>query len=205
MPVKRTYKKKRSKRSKKTALATKKYVKYMFNKELEHKWFGAEYNANIADTGTFVDFSAVTQGVGSVQRIGDKINPTTIKFDISFLAQDLTNRFRLIIFQWHPNDNADAPQIQEIISYTAGYQTQAPLNPDFREQYTLLKDDFLHFETNSLLQHRRYIFRPKRVIDYNAAGSTNGRNHIYVFMVSDSAVVPHVGVTITSMLMFTDA
>ena len=204
MPPKKIYRKSK-KSGKRSAIATKKYVKRMFKKNIEAKWGWLEYNNTIDDTGYIGDLTVIAPGTGVNARIGDAISPVSIKLDICALKADDTNRLRFILFQWHPNDAADVPQLAEILLYTNGYQTQAPLDPDRRTQYTVYKDFLMVFGTGSpYLKHKRIKIRPKQKITYNGTGNT-GRNHVYLLIVSDSGVTTHPSVTYTSMFSYTDA
>jgi len=203
----KSYTRKKYGGKKPTKLATKKYVKAQFKKELEQKWENFERNDSILNTGLAIDLSgSITQGTDIDKRIGNKIQPTSLAFDITFQIADSSNRFRFIVFQWHPNDATDVPQVDELLLYSdIGYVTQAPLNPIYRGQYTLLADKFIMLAGLAPQQrHFRWKMRPKKTVTYNY-GSNSGTNHIYYIAVSDSNVSPHPQYTLTALLKYTDA
>jgi len=193
----------KSKKSKKV-VATKSYVRRALRKNLEVKYRSLEYSSTADTTGTFIDISVVSPGTAVDNRIGDRYKPVSMKFNFATQLADLTNRMRMIIFQWHPNDNIDIPQVSELLITTAGYETQAPINPNFKSQFTILRDQIITLDAAHVLRDYKFIVRPRRHVEFNNASNT-GRNHIYLFLISDSAVATHPSYTVTILNSFTDA
>lgn len=186
----------------------------VINNNLEKKYQDLAYNINVDNTGSSIqDLTSINAGMAdSSQRIGDKIRLLSLKFRLQLSAADSTNYFRIILFQWHP-DNANTTPIVTSILQNATYSSY--YNHDEGSQFSVFYDKQYALDTqgnatrvldwtfrfNSKSPKMKWI---KKNVKYN--GSTlQGSDHLYYLFISDSGTTPNPNISGSSRLVYTDA
>lgn len=197
---------KSKKRAPSKQVATKKYVRSVVNREIETKHDNTEINATATlSTPLWYDLTSFSQGVTGLTRVGDRIRPIKLRINHTAVASTSTNRMRVVIFQWHPNTANHTPSLSTFIDANAGYEIQGPLHPDYRQQFTLLKDVYWTFDnvTGPGIRSMILNIRPKKTIEFNPAANT-GTNHVYMLVMGDNNTYPQ-SFTTSVQFMFKDA
>lgn len=233
---KRTFKRRRATRSKRVvAMPVKRYVKSQFNRRLEHKQLNTFADeATVTRAGTIYDLCGVQRGTGGYARIGDEVTFRHIHFryevfqrDSLLLNLDNHNNIRVMLVQWKPEYEKDAPIPQRILELDSSIDndpTIAPYNYDRRRDYTILYDR-LHILTGEPIYNgttvtfyagpssykaaKTSIYSTKvsnKTITYGpVVTSETGKNHIVVLAISDSATIPSPSISFSAVFNYTDA
>lgn len=195
------------KRTLKPSKALTKVVKKIINKEIETKSYDNYNNLTADTTGSIVKLTSIPQSVGDQGRVGSIITPTGIQFDCIFtvVAADTTDAMRLLIFQWKPDDAADAPNMSELFeSTTAGYQLVTPSKHVDRQRYHKLYDKVILLDNSMPQKHLKIRIKRLNKINFNDDLLT-GQNHLYFAIFSDSGVAAHPTILYWSRTYYKDA
>lgn len=185
----------------------------VINNNLEKKYQDLSFNATIPSDGSAIQkLTSITQGTGDSSRIGDKIRVLSWKCRFQFVAADTTNAVRMILFQWHPDDNVSTPILGNIlqqINYTSYYNhDQGNLfSVFFDKTYTLQSSDMANRVTTQTYRFGKKTGKMrwiKQNIKFNGNTPT-GSDNLYCIFVSDSTAGPHPTVNGSSRLVYTDA
>lgn len=162
----------------------------------------------ITTTAVVTKLSAVAQGVGDSQRVGDALTATGVEYRQLCSYQD-AGCIRHVVFQWKADDTT-APVVGDILDLgviTTAFN--APYNHDKRNQFRIL-DDYRAFGDNSGegatgVTKRLFGKKISKDIRYLAAGTT-GFNQIYMISVSSvSGAANPPSVTVGARITFTDS
>lgn len=216
-PKKRNYKTK-PKLAKRTIATIRKTVKSVLKTTVEDK-YKSTYGTNNAIDVTGIVSNALTapsQGVADTERIGDKINITSISFRFSITAADGTNLIRLLIFQWHEDDNVSVPVISDILTDP----TSGALSPVYYHynhdtighKFTVLYDKVYNLSGDDVGGENQQVYKSmyiprkymKRSVKFTG-GSIKGMNHVRFLCVSDSGSVSHPSMDWIARAHYTDA
>lgn len=168
----------------KVSKPVKKYVNNVINKRSETKRaVSSALRANaepVSGTILEIDLTAIAQGVGDNQRVGNACNLTKIEFDLTFekrLATDVSNIIRCILYS--PKD----PTTRMTTVQVQGY-------PDL-DQFNILYDrSFSMFDAENPSKRLVYSKRfPKgRHLRYTASGAgTCIKGNLLLYIVADSS------------------
>lgn len=192
-----------------TVQKVRKIVKSIVAHNTELKYFDTAAANSVDYAGSFYDLTALAQGDTDVTRDGDKLTLRKLKAKLSISLGDTTNLFRIVYFRWKQNNISVTPT-QSYFSnpYTNNINcTYAPQNWDTHDNFQILYDRT--FTLNTYTHPQRLITvnlklskLPKVAYD---AGSTSGNNHIYLYLVSDSAAAVHPTVNMINRISFVDS
>lgn len=162
-------------------------------------------------TSGYFTYTALSQGSGDTQRIGDSINVTSLHVKGYTTRADTTNIVRLIVFLWKPLSSDIAPLAGSVIdsSTWSADPTQAYYNVDRRRkprQYKVLYDKTWYLDSDHTIIPFSFNYMPKTPIKINFASgsSTASDNQIYFQMMSDSAAASHPILLFSSRIYYTD-
>jgi hypothetical protein len=176
--------------------------------ETKYRILDSAYAA-VTSAATIVRLTPITQGVSGVQRVGDEVEITGIVVRLAaYLSAGTTSVLRVIVFQWGLDDALLVPAVANILLApgVAASTPLAPYNPAAIDAtpFRVLWDELLTLVNTGPPQVRKLENTSLRTGIHFEAGATNGRGHLYILLVSDSAVnTPQVGYQ--SITYFTDA
>jgi len=171
--------------------SVKTYVKRTLAATIEDKYVDSIY-ASYQPTYTFGWITQLTppaQGLGSNQRIGDKIRPTKIQVCGQMYGAN-SHVIRLILFRWHANTVPTGGQVLDG-TYATSYRAPfAPYADSTKSMYTILKDKMLVCSASGVqnVPFKFNIGRKKLANIEFAPGAATGTQLIYVLMVQDGTV-----------------
>lgn len=175
-----------------------KTIKDVIEKQTEAKFADSDVtvSAPIDWTGTILPLTNVIQNTTDTGRIGDKIKPLSILWNIliqwngSVTAGTSINVVRIIIFRWKPFFADVAPTPGKILQLVGQINTpHSPLAHDGRNQFNVIIDKTIVFDVvNSIT---RVVKGSKKLkgdhfIRYKAASTTNSSNGLYIMYISDA-------------------
>lgn len=165
--------------------------------------------ATIINTATISHVSAVPQGVGYANRVGDELSILGIELRLNAFGnatQTAGNALRLMVIQWCEDNATIVPTLAQLFNNTgaAADVVVAPYNlPDLRQEvFSVLVDELMSVVVTSNSLVRRWELKPNTRIRYNAAATT-GVGTIWVVLASADAVNGP-SVRYSSRLLFTD-
>lgn len=163
----------------------------------------------IDNAGTVFPLSAVLQGQTQATRIGIQLNPKDLDMRFILTHGDASNIMRLVVFQFHNDDQTFTPGASTILdptAVTAGNGVMAPYNNQNKDEFRVLMDRTYVLEAGAGLVKKCYTTLRQRMrkIDYNGT-ATHGAENLYLLVISDSAAVTHPTITGESRLHFTDS
>jgi len=179
-------------RDKKNSAFKKKVLK-VIKEESELKYFGTQQvQLPVTTAGYIVDITAIAQGVGDQQRVGDEctLDSLELRYSAAYNLSSALDTFRIIVVEWFPSST---PGIGSILQVTGS--TLTPLSyynkdqePNFKIHYDSLID-LVGNLSNPKAMHSQQIFltsmRGARL--QFVSGGTTGTSHLYVIAVSDQA------------------
>lgn len=207
---------KKAKLSEPQKAQVKKTIKQILSNHIQQK-VHFHYATHSVDVAGAVDhLTAIAQGVGERQRIGNAIRPTRLKMRIHSGIGDNTNMLRFIIFRWHPSAAAGVPTLASVTEDVAPTNllgtTGAPLIPlnwPDKSQFTVLYDRSFVLDANApqqvLLNLELFGKKVNPRIHYVDTSTSAVLNGLYIAFVSDSGAVAHPTLTYTLQLEFEDA
>lgn len=171
----------------------KKQVKRLIRSQQEVKYFPiyAGY-ATVNATGTITNWSAIAQGDTTITRDGADImfSHLELRFNIfpSAAAANIGNAFRLIVFQWKPDNNAAPPGVSDILDNSFTLGCFSPVRTITHQSFRVLYDRLFHVYNAGpgAVGRTVRIRRAMKKMRYN--GATTGTNQIYVLVMSDAAI-----------------
>ena len=205
MPRKKVYRKKKTITDKRIA----RVARNVFKRDTETKVFDAYEDVTVSTTGRVTLLTAVTQGVGVSQRVGERLQPVALhlKFQSTVEPTDTYNNVRYIVFKWKDDDTLIAPVMANVLGTTFGGLDEV-LNEfqwTTRSNFQVLLDVTHSVDTagprSKITRHRLKL---RGHIEYET-NLTTGVGNIYLIRVSDSAVAPSPSMGVYSRLYFKDA
>jgi len=174
--------------------ATKKYVKTAIksNKETNYALIDNSANNISYDVPLLATWSAVAQGDTIHNREGDRIEPTNLRMSYQCVHDAATVISRIIIFQWKPDNQVDAPSMAKILEVPSTTQSvYSPYMQDKvdRSKFVVLYDKMHTGDTAGLTAYTRTrtvnIKKfANKYINYNESATT-GKSAIYVLAFSN--------------------
>jgi len=178
--------------------ATKTYVKKALkaNKETNYALIENGATSISYDVPTLTHWSAVAQGDTIRTRDGDRIEPTSLRMAYQCVHDAVTVISRIIVFQWKPDNQVDAPSMAKILEVPSTNQSvYSPYMQDKvdRSKFVVLYDKIHTGDATGLTAttHTRTVNIRKfanKFINYNEAATT-GKSQIYVLAFSNVAAV----------------
>lgn len=173
----------------------KRQVKRLITGSEEIKYFPlyAGY-ATVNASGTLTKWTTIPQGDTIVTRDGSEINFKRIdlRFNIfaTAAAAYATNAFRMIVFQWKPDDAQQPPTVGQVIDTGFTQPVFSPPNVLYKQNYRILYDKLFSVHNSGPGSAGRHvIITNKRAQDkIRFASGNTGTNMIYVLVISDAAV-----------------
>lgn len=193
----------------------KKEVKRIVGVRQEKKYVGMFKSISSSSTPDLTLCTAVSQGLtDSSNRIGDSIRISHVQLRMVFNSnvQDIYNIFRVILFRWRESTDGTtaAPPWSSIINDT-NYTFVSPINVDnLRAGKLIVLYDSLHqVSTNNNaygMVNRTFYGKTigRKTIDFISSGLT-AVDHIFLYVVSNSSVLPHPTVDVNVYTYFTDS
>lgn len=198
MPIRKSYRKRPS-RSKKILVKT---IKSIVRKNIEKKTQVYDLlTSGLASTTPFYQVvNVLSQGVGSTQRIGNKVKFTSFALKGHWTYGDSINIARILIL-WSKSQ----------VDQSAVFNVDAPVNPA-RQDFKILYDKTVNLVSNSAsgLQQRLLTTGTiRRKINGNSrypeAGTVPELGYLTAVFISDSAVTPHPFFTGQMVINYIDA
>lgn len=183
----------------------KRYVRSTISRSLESGRNEIAVNSTIDSTGTFWDLTLLGQGDGLTQRDGNEITVKRVSFRGSWTKSDTTQICRLLFFVWHPDSAVQVPVQADILTAAGNSAPVSYYEYENRSQFTILADRVVQLETDNVQQliNMSAYGSKMRKVTYNS-GANTGCNHIYMYAVADSGVVPHPSLVGAHEVLFKD-
>lgn len=166
------------------------------------------------DVGQIFNMTQIAEGTAETQRVGLKINPKRFDLNLNLSAESGDqNIYRIVVFRWFedlPPARTDILEDNTAGSFL-GYNNYAvPTKWQKKPKYQILDDTKLTVADGTAEEDRYYYFtkhfKKNSEIRYDASSpSSQEWGNIYVYICSDSAVVPHPIVQGYSRLTFFDS
>lgn len=197
------------------AKAVRSQIKRELRKAIEAKHFYWHIvGQSITNAGSTYDVTEMIQGTTDNERVGDEVRISSIQLkghvylDINAGAPDSTNVVRLIVFQWHLDSQTQVPAPSSVLhpaDVSAGIGALARWNETNRHQFRVLVDRTFCCSRGGPNAHafRYNLTKPTRTVKFND-GAIHGEEKIYVMLISDSSVITHPVVSMTSQLNYRD-
>jgi len=177
-----------------------KKVKAIITKEIEIKAFDVPVNyTNVGASGNVGPLTFITLGTGASQRIGDTVRLKYIEIRVAGYQNNTTsvqfpNIVRVILFRWNQYTNVSAPSGTSVLQVAAlgtiGTSICSPYaDTTQRSNQVQVLHDSYHFTS---LNSNSFAFLIRQKLDSEvvfAAGTTDGRGHLYLMINSDDAGV----------------
>jgi len=174
--------------------ATKTYVKRAIKANKETNYALIDNSAtNISyDAPLLASWSVVAQGSSIHTREGDRIEPTSMRISYQCVHDAVTVVSRIIVFQWKPDNQVDAPSMAKILEVPSTTQSvYSPYMQDKvdRSKFVVLYDKMHTGDATGLTAttHTRTINIKKfanKYINFNESATT-GKSAIYVLAFSN--------------------
>jgi len=192
-------------------------VKAIVSRKEESKHFDTQTAAFQVDRGgNFALLSAMGQGTGIAQRVGDQVRCQfmELNFDLYYTnAAGLGtagHAARLIVFRWNIDTSITTPGLGSILEYTGNINTMnSPYtwNAQKQKDFTVLLDRVYGlFQGRSEVRRLRIPLRGSR-IDFDPAATT-AEGHLYALWLGDDvtgAHTPDLSVQYQTRLVYKDA
>ncbi len=167
--------------------------------------------SSVSTTPSLALLTQIAQGATDTTRNGDQVDLHRVDIRISAaidgtVAPDNYNVVRVILFQWHPQSGISTLPATTDILQNATQPQLSSYNHDTRWEYTILRDHTFSLSMEgSRVQTIRWNFpRMTHKLQFSG-GTTDGTNHLYLLMVSDSGTVDHPSVIFNSKVTFYDS
>jgi len=185
-----------------------KLMKTIINQKIlavqEKKSFDVGFATTVADTGATARLTAIPQGDTDSSRQGDHVKLLKGELISAASYSDTTNCLRLIIYRWNQDDSSSAPTVSDILQTTSPY---SPLNRDnerARKFDVIVDHQYVVSNVGQGVDKFRCSMNLKSQIAFQAT-ATSGTGHLYYFVVSDSAGVPHPSLSFIWRTYYTDS
>lgn len=175
--------------------ATKRYVKTAIkaSKETNYQLIDNSQQSVSYDVPFLAMWSSIAQGDTIRTREGDRIEPTNLRMSYQVRHEDPTFITRIILFQWKPDTNVDAPSMAKILEVpNVANSVFFPYMQDTvdRAKFVVLKD-IIHSGNKEGLTipsftHTVNINKfANKYINFNEANATTGKSLIYCLAISN--------------------
>lgn len=152
----------------------------------------AGYVAGVTYAGNITALSAISQGVGGNQRVGDAVSVRGIEFRMAGYPQGTSTFLRLVLFQWNVPSSLGAPTAANVLQ-SVGVTAQTIAVPyDFagaeEGRLNIIADEVVVVQTGatgpfSLMVRRNGQWQ----VDFDT-GAVTASGQIYALVISDAAL-----------------
>lgn len=171
----------------------KKQVKRLISNVQEKKFWPvyAGY-ATVNASGTLTNWSAIAQGDTVSTRDGSEIN--FVQLDLRFTifstsAAVMTgNAFRMVVFQWKPDNNVAPPGVADILDTTFTQPCYSPIRMQTHQQFRVMYDRLFRVYNGGTGAAGASVRLKRAAKRMRYTAATTGTNQIYVLVISDAAV-----------------
>jgi hypothetical protein len=166
-------------------------------------------SSTVSDTGIGINLSSsITQGDTDQTRDGDMINLTKVRLVCSGVYADTTNVMRIILFRWKPNSTPTWAELLEGATPGAS-DWKRPHRKDTASNFHIMYDRTLNLSSAGQPQAlvSKTLFGKslgKKRLAFSGGG-TSGTDHIWLFVISDSATASHPNFDYSVTTYFTDS
>lgn len=190
---------------------TKSQVKQMIKSTLkdvqELKIFIVQTSASVDYGGTIVDMSSIAQGDSDITRDGDRIQVVEWSFRWVAYVGDVTNLFRVILFQYVPDSALGTPLVSYVIQTTGS--TNSPISYrsiDYVKNVKILYDRTVSLDTyHPAVQSTPVTIKKFYDKQMQFTGATSRTNGLFMLVISDLAAATHPSISYYSTIRFTDS
>lgn len=168
-------------------------VKRLIGNQQELKYFPlyAGYTA-VNASGALTKWSGVSQGDTVINRDGAEIHfrEIDLRFNVFPTAAAVMtgNAFRIIVFQWKPDDAVSTPGMSTILDSSFTQPCFSPTRYETRQQFRVLFDRLYRVYNGGPGCAGAHVHLRKAAKRIRFTGATTGTNMIYVLVISDAAV-----------------
>lgn len=169
------------------------FLRHVRRPELKHLDVNSSgYVNGVSYAGTVTVLTAIAQGSGGNQRVGDAISVRGIEFRIACYAQNSSEFLRVIVFQWNMPTSLAAPSTGVVIQ-GAGATPQTIAAP---YDFTSVEQGRLNVIDDFVLQAAAGASTPAHSmkrhtgswqVDFDP-GATTASGQLYVLVISDAAL-----------------
>jgi len=153
---------------------------------------------NMSTTGAFTTITAITQGPSQNERVADTIwlERIDLSYGITTGNADIFNLSRVTLLKWKVSDALALPTTAEVFSNWSNALVHSFLNFERRQLYAVFHDHKFNMTgtaTDPTINSQHYV---ELAIPMNKAkiqfdqGVLTGTDKIYLFLGSDSSVLP---------------
>jgi len=148
--------------------------------------------ASVNASGTIVKWSSIPQGDTVSSRDGSEINFKNLELRFSIFSTAAAvmtgNAFRIIVFQWKPDDAVAVPAVGDIIDTAFTQPCFSPVRFQTHQEFRVMFDRLYRVYNGGpgVAGTKVTLRRAAKRIRYT--GATSGTNQIYVLVISDAAV-----------------
>lgn len=151
--------------------------------------------------------TAIAQGAGEANYIGDSITPLYVTIRGLTDAADNIQALRVVVFQTLGNT---APTVASLMQFVAGtiYSCLSPVKKNTRRQYQILRDKIYTTGTASPAVKAFKIKIPMyglQMTEFTDAAGTVGTGGLYMLLMSDSTAATHPQTRVLWRVTFTDS
>lgn len=148
---------------------------------------------DITNTGHILDVSAIAQGDGDEQRVGDRVRPTSLRWNCFWTITTSDKTYcRMMVVRWHPDNAQDALDNVNLILEGGSYLAEPVSSDVARKKFDLLHDQTFLLAaatSNGSIPNAKILRKQiplKQAITFNE-GATTGKGKIYIIFLSNSA------------------
>lgn len=191
--VSRTVRKGRRRGPTKLNARQKVQVKRLIGNQQELKYFPvyAGY-ATVNASGAITKWSSIAQGDTVTTRDGSEIcfREIDLRFTVfpTSAAVMTGNAFRIIVFQWKPDDAVSTPAVSTILDTAFTQPCFSPTRFETRQQFRVLFDRLYRVYNGGPGAAGVHVHLRKAAKKMRYTGGVTGTNMIYVLVISDAAV-----------------
>lgn len=206
--------KRRTKRTSTSRKIARQEASKAIKRQIETKSYtGFSLNSNAPDySGTFWSMytnpfagTSITRGTGEFNYVGGKIKPIRISMKYNIVNADNTNMVRITVIQMRGASTITSASDV----YTSVLSIHAPLSPisvQYNDTYNVLYDRLFNTDTTKVSLSGSINIPGKKLkrTSFDSNGLVESGD-IYVFMISDSALVVNPTVLLSHRIYFKDA
>lgn len=180
----------------KVSKSIKRYVKRAIDADNEMKQKGVQFNGTTTayDGTIFTDLTAIVNDIDQADaegRTGDSLRVHSITIRAQIDTQTTAgDQFRILAFQWHKDNNVDAPALADLFFASGANSVNSPFEIDGEQYFKILYDKRIVLSSTNLepLVNIRLKGKRMNLVKFNAQGVTVGKDHIYFAILGQEAV-----------------
>jgi len=176
----------------------------------ELKYIDSSASAGVDSDGTAGIDSAVDQGDGKSERIGNYIKMQRYIARWQVTVADATNMMRIIMLQWKPNTASDALALTDVMESAFMGSATAPLSTfnqtNYGNYFRILYDELVCVSTDNPVVVGKIDLDLSRCaqVKFGNDASASAAGHLYLLRISDSTAISHPDFTYVGRLLYRD-